>query len=139
MSNLKFAIFSKSIFCLLLVGLALPAFALEAGQEILSPRAAAQLLEKEGVALVDVRTPSEYAEGHIEGAVNLNFFGPRFEEELGKLPKDRPILLYCKTGVRSARAAEMFRDVGFEKVYDLGGGISAWTRTGLPLIKGEGK
>lgn len=89
------------------------------------------------VIVVDVRTPGEYAGGHIPGARNINFFGPGFEEDILKLPKDKKILLYCKTGRRSEAATEFLVSAGYENPYSLINGLEAWEDAGGKLEKAE--
>jgi len=84
------------------------------------------ILELEDVQLVDVRTPEEHNENHIVNSQNIDFMSPTFEDDILKLDKDRPVLLYCKSGGRSAKCAKKLKAAGFEKVYDLEGGISKW-------------
>lgn len=86
--------------------------------------AEARRLVAEGAMLLDVRTPEEYAAGHIPGAVNIpvQVLGGRMDE----LPdRERTIVVYCRSGVRSANAANMLRGAGFTAVHDLGG-MGAW-------------
>ena len=85
--------------------------------------AAAKKLVQGGARLVDVRTPEEYAAGHIEGAVNVPVDTVE-AHDLGE--KDQPIVVYCASGRRSARAAAALRAKGFVKLYDLGP-MSAWS------------
>ncbi len=81
----------------------------------------------ENLQLIDVRTPEEYNEGHIEGAVNIDFYGEDFLQQLEqKLDKEQPAMLYCRSGRRSAKAAEQMKGLGFKEVYDLKGGILDW-------------
>ncbi|UJH68763.1 rhodanese-like domain-containing protein [Allomuricauda sp. SCSIO 65647] len=81
------------------------------------------------VQLVDVRTPEEYQVGHIDDAVNFDIKDPlHFEEQLTGLNKDEPVYLYCKMGGRSARAAKMLKEKGFEKIYDYAGGYTDWVK-----------
>lgn len=88
-----------------------------------------------GVQLVDVRTPEEYADGHIQGAVNINYYDRNFLEECeADLDKSRPVAVYCRSGHRSGLAAEALTKAGF-KVTNLVGGILAWTAAGLPTTK----
>lgn len=84
----------------------------------------AQKLVREGALLVDVRTPAEYQSGHLERAVNIPFdeLAAR-QSELGG--KDTPVVLYCRSGRRTALGARTLQEQGFTKVYDLGP-ISAW-------------
>ena len=88
------------------------------------------LLELEDIQLVDVRTPEEYQEGYIENFQNIDFLSPTFEEDIAKLDKDKPVILYCKSGGRSASCAQKMLDAGFVKIYDLEGGISKWQHEG---------
>ncbi len=86
---------------------------------------------KEGISrrriqLVDVRTPEEYEAGHIKKATNIDFLADNFEKEIQKVNKDRPVFIYCRSGGRSGRAAELMKKLGFKKVYDLRGGYLSW-------------
>ena len=77
--------------------------------------------------LIDVRTPEEYGQGHIDGAVNINFYDDDFAQQLEqKLNKEQPVMLYCRSGSRSAQSAEQLKALGFKEVYDLEGGFMAW-------------
>ncbi len=86
-----------------------------------------------GAQLVDVRTPEEYADGHLKGSVNININSGDFEQKLGKLNKDVPVFVYCRSGGRSARAASKMESMGFKKVYNMDGGITAWGAAGKPV------
>ena len=72
-------------------------------------------------ALIDVRTPEEVADGHLDGAVNLDINAPDFEDRLDELDRDATYVLYCRTGNRSGQAAAIMDDLGFEAVYNIGG------------------
>lgn len=80
--------------------------------------------------LVDVRTPEEFAGGHIPGAVNIPL--QELETRLAEIPTDSPVVLYCRSGNRSAQAAAILREAGYRRIYDLGG-INAWQAQGLPV------
>ncbi len=84
------------------------------------------ILELEDVQLVDVRTPKEFDEIRIANSQNIDFKSPTFDEDITKLDKNKPVILYCKSGRRSAKCAKKLKDAGFEKIYDLDGGISKW-------------
>lgn len=90
-----------------------------------------QLVKKGEMRVIDVRTRSEYAEGHIAGAENVDVNQPDFIERL-RLKDD--VAIYCRTGKRSARAAMLIAEQGYN-VYDLGGGIMAWRQAGKPTVK----
>ena len=80
--------------------------------------------------LIDVRTVEEYAEGHIAGSVNIPV--DYIESRLAEIPSDIPVVVYCRSGNRSARAATILVENGYSEVYDLGG-IMAWTNAGYPV------
>jgi len=85
--------------------------------------------------LLDVRTPEEYAEGHLEGCTLMDFNSPAFADEVAKLDRDKAVYVYCRSGARSGRAADMMTDMGFKEVYNLEGGIVAWQQSGKPVVQ----
>jgi rhodanese-related sulfurtransferase len=87
------------------------------------------------VQVVDVRTPEEYAKGHIAGAKLINFTGPDFAGELAGLDRNQPYLVPCAGGGRSAKALATFQQLGFKEVFNLDGGFEAWEKAGLPVVK----
>ncbi|MFC1987165.1 rhodanese-like domain-containing protein [Chloroflexota bacterium] len=84
--------------------------------------------------IIDVRTPEEFADGHLENALNINFNSGTFSDDINKLDKDKTYLVYCRTGNRSAQAAAVMADLGFREIYDMGG-IIDWTVKGFPVVK----
>lgn len=89
----------------------------------------------ETAQLVDVRTPAEFASGHIKRAANINFTDDDFEDAAKKkLDKNKPVFLYCFSGKRSADAAVFLRTMGFKEVYDLSGGFAQWTASSKPYV-----
>ena len=87
---------------------------------------AAHSIGAPGGAVLDVRTPAEFAAGHIEGAVNLDANADDFEAKLKALDRDAPYLLHCASGGRSRRALAAMEPLAFERVYHLAGGYIAW-------------
>jgi rhodanese-related sulfurtransferase len=84
-------------------------------------------ISKSKVQLVDVRTAREYNSGHIQKAVNIDFFNrSAFIEAFEKLNKQQPIYIYCQSGVRSRKASKRLAQMGFESIYDLKGGYMSW-------------
>ncbi len=80
------------------------------------------------VQLVDVRTPEEYSEGHIDDATNINIMDSEtFIEKMQLLDKEKPIYLYCKMGGRSKKASEKLKELGFKSIFDYSGGYSEWS------------
>ncbi len=93
------------------------------------------LVDKSNALILDVRTPEEFAAGHVQGAVNLNIYDPGFKSALTKLDKTKPVLVYCKSGGRSADAATQMKDLGFGEVYNFGGGMLAWSNAEKPMVR----
>lgn len=100
-----------------------------------SPEDAHRLVEEGDVEVIDVRTPEEYAEGHIEGATLIDFYEPDFAERIDELDRDTEYVVYCRSGNRSGQATAMMADQGFTAVTDVDGGIVAWEAAGLPVTR----
>ena len=100
----------------------------------LSAAAFAEALEEPGTVLLDVRTPAEFAEGHLEGAINLDMSAGGFEAAIADLDPAVPYAVYCRSGNRSARALAVMEHLGFEHAFHLDGGIGAWERSGRPVV-----
>ena len=117
---------------LMLVLLAVPALAKD-----ISVQDAAALLQNppEGLIIVDVRTPGEFREGHLPGAVNMDYFGGPFETQIQSLPKTAPVLLYCRTGNRSGSAYDIMTKAGIGNILHMNEGITKWQQLGLPQEK----
>lgn len=88
--------------------------------------------KKDGI-LLDVRTPAEYSDGHLANATNIDFRDARFDDAIGKLDKNKPVLVYCLSGGRSSAASEKLVAAGFKEVYNLKGGITSWRASGKPV------
>lgn len=96
----------------------------------------AELAADDGIVLLDIRTPEEFASGHIEGSVNIDFYEDDFATQIGALDRDIEYAVYCRSGNRSGQAMELFADLEFNAVHNLGGGIVAWAEAGLALTEG---
>ena len=94
-----------------------------------------ELSQKSIAQLVDVRTASEYADGHISGAVNMDIYEHDFSQKIKELSKDKPVLVYCRSGSRSMKATEVLEEQGFELIYNLEGGINSWNSAGFETEK----
>ena len=88
---------------------------------------------KPDMVILDVRTPSEFDDGHIEGAINIPV--DYLAERLDELSKDDELLVYCRTGNRSARAVEILDDNGFTKIFHMNEGITGWIDAGYPVVE----
>jgi rhodanese-related sulfurtransferase len=94
-----------------------------------------KLKATKGPILLDVRTPAEYASGHIAGATELDYYSKDFKAGANKLDKTKPVFVYCASGVRSNAAVGVLKDLGFKEIYDLRGGIRSWAQSGKATIK----
>lgn len=101
----------------------------------LSPTEAVLLINRSNAVVLDVREASEYAQGHIPDAMHIPLaqLGDRLKE-LAKY-KEKPVLLHCQGGVRSAKACDLLAKQGFTKLYNLQGGLNAWQQAKLPVVK----
>lgn len=123
----------RKLLFILLSFLGLNACAREKNYTDMDVKDFAKYLTNDTVQLVDVRTPEEFAEGHIKGAKNINVFDRNFiEEAQEKLDKSRPVAVYCRSGKRSADAARLLTAKGYH-VANLEGGILAWKQAGEPI------
>lgn len=86
-----------------------------------------KILNKD-LQLIDVRTPEEFSELNIKGAVNIDFFSDDFEQKVQQLNKQQPVYVYCRSGKRSYKAAQKFETLGFTQIYDLKGGSTDWQK-----------
>ena len=84
--------------------------------------------------LVDVRTPAEYAEDRLPGAILINVREATFDSQIQQLDKSRPVFVYCRSGKRSLQAAKVLEKNHFKVVYNLKGGIIAWKENGKDVI-----
>ncbi len=83
-------------------------------------------MASERYVLIDVRTAEEFAAGHIQGAINIDYYSADFSNQIEKIGKEKPVLLYCRSGNRSAKSMQMMYKMGFIEVKHLDGGIKAW-------------
>lgn len=135
--------FPKRVVLVLLAGVMLLfGFAVRspAGKAVgLSPGMALRLIEENredhGFIVLDVRTGEEYREGHIPGALLIDFRSPTFRDEIAALDRNRTYLIYCRTGNRSGSAVQLMEELGFGSIYHLEGGIVSWNEEGLPVVR----
>jgi rhodanese-related sulfurtransferase len=103
---------------------------------MLDPVDVADVLGRGGIRIIDVRTPAEFAEGHIAGAELVDISQPDFVDRIAALDPAGTYFVYCRSGNRSGVATEMMLDMGFTSLYELRGGTVAWQEAGLPLDRG---
>lgn len=123
----------------LLVMAALLAGCVREDARLLEPQAAFELIgqnrDRNDFLILDVRTPGEFRQGYIAGAVLLDYYRPDFRERFASLDRDTTILTYCHSGSRSSSVLALAEKLGFKRVFDLRGGIVNWKRAGLPLVR----
>lgn len=107
-----------------------------ASVSLLAPTEAQGLIEGGDVRVLDVRTPEEFAEGHVAGATLIDFYEPDFAQRIAELDREATYVVYCRSGNRSGQATALMSEQGFEAVNDVGGGVVAWEAAGLPLVRG---
>ena len=95
--------------------------------------AEAVLVENGDAVLLDIRTPEEHAEARIGGSENIDFYESDFADRLAELDPEGTYVVYCRSGNRSGQAMEIFRDLGFNEVYEIDGGIINWYDSGYPV------
>ena len=97
--------------------------------------AAQKLLADDKVTVLDIRTPQEFAAGHIAGAKLVDFNAPDFKTKLSELDRNQSYLLHCASGRRSTKALETVRALGFKEIIHLDGGFNAWKAAGKPVAR----
>ncbi len=85
--------------------------------------------------IIDVRTLEEFAEGHLEDAINIDYYSETFRDELTLLDKSKTYLIYCRSGNRSGQTLDIMEELNFREVYNMSGGIKQWLAEGLPTVK----
>lgn len=108
------------------------------GQSV-SPRQFKALLDQHqgdpDVVLLDIRTPKEFEDGHIQGAVLLDFYSSDYVDRLKALDRTKTYLIYCRSGNRSGKSLAIFDKLGFRRVYNLDPGVIGWSREKYPLVR----
>lgn len=124
----------KKIMTTMVTLLALTIFAGAEVVTITAKKAAARLKKDPKIVVVDIRTPDEFAKGHIKGAVNINMNAEDFAAKLGKLDRDKTYLMHCKSGGRSSASIPVWNRLGFKNVLHLTSGTLGWVKAKQPLV-----
>jgi phage shock protein E len=123
------------LFCIILFTVVLPAFSEAAVTRNIDPQEAFALASRSSdFYLLDVRTLGEYQQARLKGARLIPI--DQLAKRLAEVPKDRPILVYCAVGSRSAQAVNYLARQGYPELYNLDGGIYAWAQKGYPVLRG---
>lgn len=102
---------------------------------LVPPAAAFQVVDEAPADLVvlDIRTPEEFAGARLANSINVDFYATDFANQLDVLDKSATYVVYCRSGNRTSQAIPIMRDLGFEVVYEVDGGIVNWANAGFPL------
>ena len=131
-NRLKFVLATAALGAVVLAGCSSGA---GASVETVAPVAAAGIITNESNEIIlDIRTPAEFEEGIIEGAINIDFYDDDFAVQLDSLDKDAAYVVYCRSGNRSGEARSTFEALGFSNVTEIQGGIASWYKEGLTVV-----
>ena len=107
--------------------------------EDISPQEASNLIQDNqnnpDFVIIDVRTPQEFTEEHIENATNIDFYSETFRDMLNNLDKNKTYLIYCRVGGRSGSALDIMAELNFKEAYNILGGINLWKTGGFPTVR----
>ena len=103
---------------------------------MVDPAGAEAILAAGGVEIIDVRTPEEFAGGHLPGARLIDISASDFVSRIEVLDRSATYFVYCRSDNRSGQATALMADLGFDSIYELEGGTVAWLASGRPLIAG---
>ena len=101
--------------------------------KLLSPVEFREKVDSGEYVVVDIRTPEEFHDGHIKGAINIDFYSPDFKDKVSKLDKNKKYLYYCRSGHRSGESSSLVQEFEFKYAYELKGGINAWKESGYEI------
>jgi|SRR5690554_949195 len=102
-----------------------------------SQEAKTLLEEDKDLILLDVRTPEEFAEGHLKGAINIDFYATDFQQQLAHLNPHQRYMVYCAVGGRSGKTGQMMEEMGFREVYNVTEGFAELSTKGIPVTEGD--
>ena len=133
------AIWISALLVLLIGSSASLASADKAAVQTISSRQFKALLDRHqgdpNVVLMDVRTPKEFEDGHIQGALLLDYYSSDYVDRLKALDRNKTYLIYCRSGNRSGKSLAIFDKLGFRRVYNLDAGVIGWSREKYPLVR----
>ena len=111
----------------------------KAALQTISPRHFKALLDRHqgdpDVVLLDVRTPKEFEDGHIEGALLFDYYSSDYVKRLQVLDRGKTYLIYCRSGNRSGKSLAIFEKLGFRRAYHMDSGVIGWSREKYPLVR----
>ena len=126
---------SKSLFILMLSILGFMGCTAQNGSSIDSKEAYRLIKADANIAILDVRTAKEFADGHVAGAVNIDVNQTDFAQKIDELDRSKTYIVYCRLGIRSRKAVGIMSAKGFKNLYNVSDGFAGWSKNGLPFEK----
>ena len=126
---------SKSLFILMLSILGFMGCNAQRGSSIDSKEAYGLIKADSNIAILDVRTAKEFADGHVAGAVNIDVNQTDFAQKIDQLDRSKTYIVYCRSGRRSSKAVGIMATKGFKNLYNVSDGFLGWNKNGLPFVK----
>ena len=126
---------SKSLFILMLSILGFMGCTAQNGSSIDSKEAYGLIKADANIAILDVRTAKEFADGHVAGAVNIDVNQADFAQKIDQLDRSKTYIVYCRSGRRSSKAVGIMATKGFKNLYNVSDGFVGWNKNGLPFEK----
>ena len=126
---------SKSLFILMLSILGFMGCTAQNGSSIDSKEAYGLIKADSNIAILDVRTAKEFADGHVAGAVNIDVNQADFAQKIDELDRSKTYIVYCRSGRRSSKAVSIMATKGFKNLYNVSDGFVGWNKNGLPFEK----
>ena len=126
---------SKSLFILMLSILGFMGCTAQNGSSIDSKEAYRLIKADSNIAILDVRTAKEFADGHVAGAVNIDVNQADFAQKIDELDRSKTYIVYCRSGRRSSKAVGIMAAKGFKNLYNVSDGFVGWSKNGLPFEK----
>ena len=123
-----------AIASLVSAALFLTACSSDSAAQKVSPKEFSEVIADPTIVILDVRTPQEFAEGHLANAINIDFQSGKFEQEIASLDKTKTYAVYCRSGNRSGQAVKVMAKAGFNSMYDMDGGIIDWQAAGGQIV-----
>ena len=125
----------KKLFAVLVASIfTLPACGATGAETTMNVPDFAKKISDKSIVLLDVRTPTEFAAGHIAGATNVDFESGTFESDIQQLDKSKSYAVYCRSGNRSGQATALMAKDGFKTIFNLDGGLINWQSAGNPVV-----
>jgi len=100
----------------------------------LTPQVFKDSIAKMDIQIIDVRTLKEFRAHHIDKAIHVNFLSEKFQDSIGLLDRAIPVFVYCRSGRRSGKSMTVFKNLEFENIYELEGGILNWQQAGFEVV-----